>query len=88
MAGTQSEAFDSGNGTEGSFSVPAAITGTTLQPQFSNDNVNWTAVGSAISVSANNTYPLPADLFKARFARLVSNSSEAAERTITLAIRR
>lgn len=88
VAGTISQSFDVGNAVEGSFSTPAAITGTTIQPQFSNDNVNFTSVGSAISVTANNTYALPDGLFLAKFARLVSNSAEAAERTITLGLRR
>ena len=87
-AATQSEAFESGTATDGSFSIPAAITGTTMQPQFSNDAVNWTNVGSAIAVAINTTYPLPGDLFRARFARLVSNSSEASERIITVGLKR
>ena len=87
-AASQSEAFEAGMATEGSFSIPAAFTGATVQPQFSNDAVNWTAVGSAISVAVNNTYSIPADVFKARFGRLVSASSEAAERTLTLGMRR
>lgn len=87
-AATQSEAFVAGMATEGSFSIPAAFTGATVQPQFSNDATNWTAVGSAISVTANNTYAIPAGVFAARYGRLVSASSEAAERTITLGLRR
>ena len=87
-AASQSEAFDSGNFTEGSFSTPAAFTGATIQPQFSNDAVNWTAVGSAISVAVNDTYAIPDGVFIARFGRLVSASSEAAERTLTLGMRR
>lgn len=87
-AGTNSEAFDSGNATEGTFSLPGTFTGTTIQPQFSNGSTNWTNVGSTIAVSANGTYPIPADVFKAKFGRLVSGSAEAAERTITLGLRK
>ena len=87
-AGTTTEAISLVNYTSGSFSTPAAFTGTTVQPQYSNDNSNWTAVGSAISVSTNTTYDLPAAWFNARYGRLVSNSSEAAERIITLGLRK
>lgn len=88
IAGTNSEAIDVGNATEGTFSLPGSFTGTSIQPQFSNDLVNWTAVGSAISVAANGTYAIPADVFKAAYGRLVSNAAEAAERTLTLGLRR
>jgi hypothetical protein len=87
-AGTQSEPFEAGQATEGSFSIPAAFTGATVQPQFSNDALSWTSVGSPISVTVNNTYAIPDGVFKARFGRLVSASSEGAERLITLGLRR
>jgi len=87
-AGTDSEAFDAGGAIEGSFSIPSAITGTSIQPQFSNDQTNWTNVGSPISIAVNGTYAVPADVFKAAYGRLVSNSAEAAERIITLGLRR
>lgn len=87
-AGTQSEAFEAGQGSEGSYSLPGTFTGATIQAQFSNDGTNWTSVGSPVSVTANGTYIIPADVFKARFGRLVSASSEAAERTITIGLRR
>jgi hypothetical protein len=85
---SQSEIFEAGLVEGGSFSIPAAFTGTTIQCQFSNDGINWTNVDSAISVTANGTYVIPANVFKARIGRLVSNSSEAAERVITLGLRR
>ncbi len=88
MGATQSELFEAGMATEGSFTVPAAITGTTIQLQFSNDGTNWTSVDTAISVAINTTYVIPANVFKARFGRFVSNSSEAAARTILVALRR
>lgn len=87
-AASQSEIFEAGFATEGTFSIPAAFTGATIQPQFSNNGVSWTNVGSAITVAANNTYIIPSDTFKARFGRLVSASSETAERIITLGLRR
>jgi hypothetical protein len=87
-AGVNSEAIDSGRATQGTFSIPAAITGTSIQCQFSNNGTNWTNVGTAISIAANGTYPLPDDMFKAAFGRLVSNASEATARTITFGLRR
>lgn len=87
-AATQSEPFEAGQGSEGSYSLPGAFTGATIQAQFSNDGVNWTNVDTAASVAANGTYVIPSNVFKARFGRLVSASSEAAERIITIGLRR
>jgi len=84
---TPTNSFRIGSAEQGSFSTPAAITGATLQQQFSNNGTNWTAVGSAVSVTANNTYPMHVDMFKARFGRLVSASNEAAARVITLSLK-
>lgn len=70
----------------GTFQIPAAFTGANVQPKFSNDGVTYTAVGSAISVSANGTYVIPADCFRARYLMLTSGSSEAAARQITLCL--
>jgi hypothetical protein len=87
-AGTSSEAFDAGGATEGSFTIPSTFTGSTVQAQFSNNQTNWTNVDSPISVAANGTYPIPSGVFKAAFGRLLSSSAEAAERIITLGLRR
>lgn len=87
-AATQSEAFEARQTSENTFSIPTVLTGTTIQPQFSNNGTDWTAVGSAIAVTINNTYVIPADVFKARYGRLVSDASEAADRIITLGLRR
>jgi hypothetical protein len=88
LGASQSELFEAGVAVEGSFSIPATFTGTTIQPQFSNDGTNWTNVGTAISIAANGTYVIPQEVFKASRGRLVSNSSEVAARTIILALRR
>lgn len=88
LGATQSEIFEAGSVESGTFSIPAAFTGATVQPQFSNDGTNWTDVGSAISVAANGTYVIPADIFKASRGRLVSASSEVAARTLTLGLKR
>jgi hypothetical protein len=87
-AGTSSEAFDAGAATAGTFTLPSTFTGSTVQPQFSNNLTNWTNVDTAISVAANGTYVIPDAVFKAAFGRLVSGSAEAAERIITLGLRR
>ena len=87
-AGTASEVFDAGAATAGSFTLPSTFTGSTIQVQFSNNLTNWTNVDTAISVAANGTYLLPDAVFKAAFGRLVSGSAEAAQRVITLGLRR
>ena len=71
-------------GDQGTFQIPAAITGNTIQPKMSNDGTNFTSVGSAISVSANGTYAIPSGCFAARYLKLVSASSEGADRAITV----
>jgi len=85
---TSTETINVAQFTSGSFSIPSAFTGATVQVQYSNNGLNWTNVESAISVAADNTYSLPGEAFDAQFVRLVSASSEAAERTITLGLRR
>lgn len=87
-AGTTSEAISLVNYTSGSFSIPSVFTGTTITPQYSNDNSNWTAVGSAITVATNGTYDIPETFFNAKYGRLVAGSSQAADRTITLGLRK
>lgn len=87
-AGTATESFDAGNALEGTFTIPSAFTGTEVTPQFGNDGTNWTAVGAAMTVAANGTYVIPADVFKAKFGRLLAATAQGAERTITLGLRR
>lgn len=85
---TDTDAIASAGSNTGTFQIPAAFTGATMQPKFSNDGTNYTAVGSTISVSANGTYVIPADCFRARYFKLTSASSEAAARTIRLFLTR
>jgi hypothetical protein len=87
-AGTTTEAINLTNYTSGSFSIPSAFTGTTITPQYSNDNSNWTAVGSAITVATNGTYDIPSTFFNAKYGRFVAGSSQGAERTITFGLRK
>lgn len=82
-----SDVIPTGGYSAGSFQIGSAFTGATVQPKFSNDGTNFTAVGSAISVAANGTYAIPADCFKAKYIRLDSASNEAAARTLTLFLR-
>jgi hypothetical protein len=77
----------------GSFQV-GPFTGTTVTVQGSNDNqspTNWTNVGvegnevnPTTSVVDNGAYSLPLKTFNFKWFRLVSGSSEGAERTIRI----
>ncbi len=82
--GSNSGSLTPGEYSQGTFQTPAALTGTTITVQFSNDDTNWTAAAAAISVSADSTYVIPADAFKAKYIRFVSNGTEAAARILTL----
>jgi hypothetical protein len=75
--------------------TPAAMTGTALTVQASHDgstfNVMYDTDGSALSITsaASRFIALaPQDFASVRHLKLVSGSTEAAERTITLAIRK
>lgn len=74
--------------------MPSAFTGTALNIKASADGVTYETMydtsGNAfsISVGANRFIAIaPTDFAAARFIKLVSGSSEASERTITLALR-
>jgi hypothetical protein len=84
---TASDVIHNGGYSGGTFQIPAAFTGANVQPKFSNDGVTFTAVGSAISVSANGTYEIPALCFRAKYIRLDSASAEGASRTLKLFLR-
>jgi len=74
--------FGSGGYSRGTFQIPAAFTGATIQPAFGNDGTNFTDSGGTISVSTDGTYAIPAACFAGKFIRLTSASSEAAARTL------
>ena len=74
--------------------MPAAFTGTALSFEASADGTTFVSVedgdGSAVSktVSASKYIKLdPADFAGVRFIKVVSGSTESAERTLTLALR-
>ena len=74
---------------KGSLQVPAAITGTSYTLEVSNDGSTWdglkTAAGAAVAAvnwAANDILPLPASVFDAMYARVVSQGNEAADRTL------
>lgn len=73
----------------GSIQVPAAITGTSYTLEVSNDGETWdglkVAAGTAVAAvnwAADDILPLPSSVFDCKFARIVSQASEAAARTI------
>lgn len=90
-SGTTSEWFACGPWIFGSYQMPAAITGTEVTVEFSNDKTNPTTVPEASSletnpatVAANGTYLLPAMTFAAKYFRLKFTTTQAAARTIRL----
>jgi hypothetical protein len=101
LNGTVSGAVDVGPGRLFGFVLPKAFTGTAITFQVSADGTNYGLLyddaGSAVScsVSAGTTvfkaYAFKADdyhcLHQWRYLKLVSNATEAAERTIQLWVR-
>lgn len=92
-SGSTSASFPLGGYAWGSVQLPAAFTGTALTFNYSHDGSNWTAVpveGNEVNpetVTANGTYRIPAYAFAAKYCQIVSGSSEAAARTITVFLR-
>lgn len=90
-SGTTSGAFSIGEFARGSVQLPATVTGTTLATHVSNDGTNFTALqdaaGNTLTVSpmaGNESILIRPEAFNFKFARFVSGSSEAAERTLTV----
>lgn len=89
-SGTVSTAFDARGFTTIGFATPAALTGTAITVQVSHDNVTFvplkTNANAAVSVTVttSSAYTLPSDIRPWRYFKLVSGSTEAAGRTITI----
>lgn len=73
----------------GSYSLPSAMTGSTISFKVSNDGTTYTAlVGATASAVSAVTHggarqiPFPAELWNFKWAKIVSGSAEGAERTI------
>ena len=88
---TTSDAVAIAEFNKGSFHAPAALTGANFTVHVSNDGTNYNALqnaaGTAIAVipaTTNEANMLPAETFNFKFMKLVSASSEAAARTITI----
>ena len=88
ISGTTSESVSIGDYGSGSVQLPAALTGTTLTIQTSNDGTTWAtcrdiagAAKAAITFAASITVPLHAEAFASKFLRLLSNGTEAAARS-------
>jgi hypothetical protein len=93
-SGTESAAVDLRGMTLCGFYLPAALTGTAVSFKASIDNSTFVTVedgfGNTVSktVSASKAIILnPSDFAGIQYLKLVSNATEAAERTITLALR-
>ena len=92
-AGTASGAHRTSGLGRGSFQLPDAFTGTEVTVQVSNDDQapsNWSSVpvegneANPITVSADGAYALPMKTGFFKWFRLLSGSSEGAERTIRI----
>jgi hypothetical protein len=77
----------------GGFATPAALTGTAVTFEVSQDGVGWIALYSAsnspvsITVATSRAYPLPAELYGWHFFRFVSGTTETAARTILYSLK-
>lgn len=58
-------------GNRGSYQLPAGLDGTSAQFQGSVDGETFTDIGAADTVAANESHPIPADVFGFPFARIV-----------------
>lgn len=85
---TKSAAFPIGEFNKGSLQVPAAITGANFTLEVSNDGTNYNALQviagtavAAVPMAANEACPLPSEAFNYKFAKIVSDAAEEANRT-------
>jgi len=89
--GTNSTAFETAKCAQGTFQLPAAITGTDFTIEFSNDGVTYTQVPTdgvepnpIIGASADETHKIPKATFAARYGRIVAATAQGAARSITI----
>jgi len=75
----------------GSFQSPAAITAANFQVEVSNDGVTYAVVKAddqtdvaAVALAANKVFNLPANVCKAKYARLFLSAAQAAARSFTV----
>lgn len=86
---TTSSAIDLRADTSAGFILPAAFTGTGMTFQVSADNVTYTAhSATSVTVAQGKAYGIPADVAVFPWIKLVSGSSEAGARTITIVRKR
>lgn len=89
-----SDAFRVGEFNRGSIQVPEAITGTSYTLEVSNDGATWdglkVAAGTAVAAvnwAADDVLPLPSSVFDCKWARIVSQATEAAERSFSVMLK-
>jgi len=91
---TKSNGVDFVDAAFGGLVLPASFTGTTLTFEVSADNTTYQALtdryGAAISmtVAQGKSYPLPSELAGWPWFKIVSGSTEAVDRTITIVRKR
>jgi len=90
--GGVSNAIDLKGVAGGGYQIPAAITNTTATFQVSADGTTYTPLRDSSNsdvtrtIAASKAYALPDELFGWRYAKLVLNGNEAADRTILLSL--
>lgn len=88
--GGTSSAIDIAGFRSGGLSLPAAFTGTALTFQVSADGTTYQTVYKSdnntdgLTVGQGRSYKIPDSVFGFRFMKIVSNGTEAADRTILL----
>ena len=87
----RSNAIEVGSFERGSFQAPAAVTVANFQIEVSNDGTTYAAVKAdaqtdvaAVALAASKIFNLPANVFKAKYARLYLSAGQAADRSFTV----
>ena len=75
----------------GSVLIPAAFTSTTIKFEVSNDDTTWDVARDdndadlgTKTVAVDKIYNVPAEVFKSKFARILTGSAELADRNLVV----
>lgn len=91
-SGTNSTSFFTGGYAWGRFTFPAALSGTTFHIETSVDNSTFvdayddSGTQMTLTPTVSTSHRIPDGAFPAEYMRLVSDSSEGAERTIEVTV--
>lgn len=88
-SGTKSGGIDLRNATVAGYILPATFTGTGMTFEVSADGVTYTAhSASSVTVAQGKAYAFPAEVMAFPWVKLVSGSTESAQRTIAITRKR